>query len=225
MHDGDGWLVLVAGDDGGDAALARAHALLREDSHVGVRQRLHPLGGLQQTVVQRNLGLPAQHLAGLGRVGIPVSEVPAAALHGAEHGLLRDREQRARALGEFADGRVRARADVEAFAVYVGVHAQRRADERAANVRHVDEVARCAGVDQRGQVAGQCLAQQVRYQAGGVLERPIYRIEPQVDAGKAAVFAEEMQEIRRRTLGNGVVAVGIARPIFQRSGADRAVLR
>ena len=109
--------------------------------------------------------------------------------------------------GDVADRRLAARADVERLAVVLRSGSRPRRRRPRSRRRRRRNRGRSAGSTNRVG-AFEAVADHVGDQPGGVLERPIDRIEPQVGAGELLALAVEVEQVGGGDLGDGVVAVG-----------------
>ena len=153
------------------------------------------------------LRLPAEHLAGRARCWRTSRRRPSGARGIVKLAGSLDAVELARDLGELADRRLAAGADVERVAVVVLAQLARGRDERVADVVAVDEVARDVRVDERRQLAAHAVLDDLRHQPRGILERAVDGVEAQVRRGQAVLLAVVVDEVRAGGLGDRVVAV------------------
>jgi hypothetical protein len=224
VHHRNRLLVLVAGDDGCERAPLARRVLLGGHGDIGVAQRADPAGGGAQSVGNEILVVQPSR-----RWVLAGSAYQSARSHARPSMLpkrfLLNAELLAHERCKLGDGGPCAGADVEVLTVEAGVHHGCGQDEGGAGVVDVHEVARRAGIDERREVPLLGEPDDVRDQAGGVLERPVDRIQPQVDARECLLLADPLQVLGRRHLGHRVVAIGLARAVLAGSGAVQAVLR
>ena len=179
-----------------------------------VGKRLVPFDGLLEALLERRARLPAQVLAGLLDIGVPVLNVPLSLGH-REGRLRRDVEQLAGHRGDLADRGLAARADVERLAVVGRAQVERGVDECLGHVVDIDEITRDGRIDEIGVVRLQAAANQVGNQPGRVFERAENRVEAQVRAREMLSLAVVVDQVGRGDLGHGVVAVGSGRVLLR----------
>ena len=151
VHDRNRQVVLVAGDDRADAV----DGVQTDISWTTARSAACREAPRTMSMVfwrpSSNVGarLPAQVLAGLLDIGVPVLNVPLSLGH-REGRLRRDAEQLAGRRGDLADRGLAPGADVERLAVIGRAQIERSVDECFGHVVHIDEITRNGRIDEIG---------------------------------------------------------------------------
>ncbi len=225
-HDGNGLGVLVAGDDRRHAVDAVERALLGGalvEFHI-LKTRV-PARGARQSLAERDLGAPPEQARGARRIGVPIRDVPVARRHRGELRLLLDAKLPLREIRQFANGRLAPAADIEGLPVVIAAQFDRRAQERAGDVIHIDEIARGLGVDERREASLGRFRHERGDEPRAILERSVDRIEPKVRAAQTSMAAGEVHQPRGGILGHRIMAVRRRRHRLIRTRRARAVFR